>query len=187
MDQSAQRLRARARYVSVAAGVLLVGIAGYVGFARFVDSDQRIGAGVMALAAATGFAAFFSPCSFPLLLTFLARRADESRKTALAGALRVGAGTAFLLIVLAIVIVAGGSALAQVVEFDSTAGRGFRLLVGMLLIFLGLAQARLIKVRMRWRDQVASTAGRVLDPSKATNPARGDVMYGFGYLLAGFG
>lgn len=187
MDQSTKRLRARARYVAVAVGVLLVAIAGYVGFVRFVESDQGVGAGVIALAAATGFAAFFSPCSFPLLLTFLARRADESWKAALASALRVGAGAAFLLMILAIVIVAGGSALARLVEFDSTAGRGFRLLVGLLLIILGLAQARLINLRMRWRDRVASAAGRILDPSKATKPARSDVMYGFGYLLAGFG
>lgn len=187
MDQSAQRLRARARYVAVAAGVLLVALAGYLGFVRFVDSNQGIGAGVMALAAATGFAAFFSPCSFPLLLTFLARKADESWNAALASALRVGAGAAVLLMVLAMVLVAGGSALAQVVEFDSTAGRVFRLMVGVLLIFLGFAQARLINVEMAWRDRVASAAGRVLDPSRATNPARSDVMYGFGYLLAGFG
>lgn len=78
MDDIALRLRSRFRFAATALGVLVVGGAGYVGFVAFVESDREVGAGVMILAAATGFAAFFSPCSFPLLLTFLARRSDAS-------------------------------------------------------------------------------------------------------------
>ena len=42
-------------------------------------------------------------------------------------------------------------------------------------------------MRMRWLDGVAGASAQVFDPGRVTNPARSDVVYGFGYLLAGFG
>ena len=71
MDAQRARRRAQVRYSAMALGVLVAGLAGYVGFVAFVAADRAVAAGTMFLAAATGFAAFFSPCSFPLLLTFL--------------------------------------------------------------------------------------------------------------------
>ncbi len=102
-------------------------------------------------------------------------------------ALRVGAGAAALLGVLAVIIAGGGAALASVVEFDSVSGRVFRLAIGLVLIALGLRQAHLLGVRMRWIDGVAGSASRIFDSSSVSGRARGDVAYGFGYLLAGFG
>jgi len=40
---------------------------------------------------------------------------------------------------------------------------------------------------MRWRDRVAGRAAAIFDPSRFTRRARSDFVYGFGYLLAGFG
>ena len=102
-------------------------------------------------------------------------------------ALRVGAGAAALLGLLAVAMVAGGAALGRVVEFDSTSGRVFRLSIGLLLILFGLRQARLLGIRMRWLDRVAGSAARMTDPARVRNPAGADFAYGFGYLLAGFG
>lgn len=83
-----------ARFSAVTLGLVVVGVAGYIGFVAFGGSDPGVAGGVMVLAAGTGFAAFFSPCSFPLLLTFLARRSADSPGVALASALRMaGAGT----------------------------------------------------------------------------------------------
>ena len=187
MDELIARRRSRARFSAVVAGLVVVGVAGYVGFVAFVGSDPGVAAGVMVLAAATGFAAFFSPCSFPLLLTFLARRSTDSPAVALASALRVAGGAALLLAVLAAAIVFGGFAIGGIVQFDSTTGRVFRLFVGLLLVIFGLRQARLLPPRMRWLDRVAGFSARILDPGRVSHPVRSDVTYGFGYLLAGFG
>ena len=102
-------------------------------------------------------------------------------------ALRVGAGAVALLAVVAVVITLGGSAFATVVEFDSTPGRIFRIFIGAVLIVFGLRQSQLFEFRMRWLNPVATSAGRMFVSSRVPNQARGDVVYGFGYLLAGFG
>lgn len=187
MDETLARRRAQVRFATTAVGLIVVGVAGYAGFVAFVGSDQSLTAGVMVLAAGTGFAAFFSPCSFPLLLTFLTRRSGDSPRTALLSALRVAFGAALLLAVLATAIALGGAAIGRVVVFDSTAGRLFRVGIGLLLVLFGLRQARIWGLRMRWLDRVASASARRLDPDRASHPGRRDVLYGFGYLLAGFG
>lgn len=176
-----------ARFVATALGVLVVGVAGYVGFVAFVGSDREAAAGALVLASGTGFAAFFSPCSFPLLLTFLARRSEESKRTAMMSSLRVAGGAAILLGMVAVVVAAGGSALAGVVEFDSAAGRVFRFTVGLVLVVFGLRQANVMRRRMRWLDTIAGASGRLLDPTRVRSQTGRDLVYGFGYLLAGFG
>jgi cytochrome c biogenesis protein CcdA len=187
VDEQALLRRSRLRFGAVVLRVLVVGVAGYIGFVAFAGSEQGPATGVMVLGALTGFAAFFSPCSFPLLLTFLATRSTESRGEAALSALRVGAGAAALLAVIALAVAGGGTALASVVEFDSLSGRVFRLAVGLVLILLGLRQAHLLGLRMRWIDRVARSASRIFDSSSVSDRARGDIAYGFGYLLAGFG
>ena len=187
MDELTTRRRTLFRFVAVAIGLVLVGIAGYVGFVAFVGSAGSTATGVMVLAAGTGFAAFFSPCSFPLLLTFLARRSAESPTAAMASSLRVALGAGLLLLLIAVVIALGGSGLAAIVEFQSLGGRIFRLAIGVLLIVFGLRQARLWVFRMGWLDRVAATSARWLDPSRVAGAGRRDVLYGFGYFLAGFG
>jgi len=179
------RRRSMARFAVVVAGLLIVGVAGYIGFVAFVESDRSTGTFV--LAASTGFAAFFSPCSFPLLLTFLTRRADESVRSASTSALRVGVGAVSLLLVLAIPLAVFGDVVGTVVAFDRPVGRFFRATVGLALIVLGLRQARVLRVRMRGFDRLATWAASAFDPSRVASRRRSDFVYGFGYLLAGFG
>jgi cytochrome c biogenesis protein CcdA len=187
MDDVTARRRSRVRFAATAVGAFVVGLAGYSGFVAFVGSEQNVAAGVMVLAAGTGFAAFFSPCSFPLLVTFLTRRSADSSCAALLSALRVAAGAALLLAVVAATIALGGTALGDVIKFDSAAGRLFRFSVGLVLVLFGLRQARLAVLRMRWLDRIAGASARLFDPGQVSSPARRDVVYGFGYLLAGFG
>jgi cytochrome c biogenesis protein CcdA len=187
VDKTALRARSRIRFGATVVGMLVVGVAGYIGFVAFVGSGPEISAGVMVLAAATGFAAFFSPCSFPLLLTFLARKSTETRGAAILSAVRIGAGAVAFFGLMAVVMVLAGTAFGSVIGFDTTAGRIFRLMVGVLLIGFGLRQARLLRIEMRWLDRVAGTAGQAFDPSVHSSQARSDIVYGFGYLLAGFG
>ena len=96
-------------------------------------------------------------------------------------------GAALLLAVLAASIAFGGFAIGGIVEFDSSTGRMFRLFIGLLLVIFGLRQARFLGLRMEWLDRVAGSSARLLDPGRLSHPARSDVAYGFGYLLAGFG
>jgi cytochrome c biogenesis protein CcdA len=91
----------------------------------------------------------------------------------------------FALIGVATVI--AGASVGELLGFEEAPGRAFRLVLGGVLILLGLKQARLANIRMRWMDSFASGAGRRFDPSRASTRAGGDVLYGFGYLLAGFG
>lgn len=179
--------KTRVRFAANALGVLVVGMAGYLGFVSFAGTDRGIGTGVVALGAVTGFAAFFSPCSFPLLLTFLTRKSSESRSAAVISAFRVGIGAAALLASVAVAVAGGGTALTSIVAFDSVAGRVFRFAVGAMLVAFGLRQAQLVRFRMPWLDTVARSAGTTFAPSRVKSAALGDVVYGFGYLLAGFG
>ncbi len=186
-DQDVQRRRAGARLAVLAVGVMLVGIAGYVGFVVFTGSERGTGTGTLLLAAGTGFAAFFSPCAFPLMLTFLSRQAAGSPRSALASAAMVAAGAVTLFGLVAVLIGAGAGAIGGVLAFESGPGRVFRFAVGALLVVFGLRQARLVRIRMRWLDRVASTSARLFDPSRVTGGRSRDFVYGFGYLLAGFG
>src|ERR671911_3017045 len=71
----------RGRYWLLAAGLVLAGLAGYLGYVAFprFDLAAGVGAGLLVLAAAAGVASFFSPCSFPLLVTLLPREgADDA-------------------------------------------------------------------------------------------------------------
>lgn len=186
MDELTQRRRSQYRIVILALGLLVVGVAGYFGFSAFATSD-RGATGYLVLAALTGFASFFSPCSFPLLLTFLSRRSGEPGSSALLSALRVGMGALTMLAALGLILAAGGATFGRFLQFDQPAGRTFRLIVGGFLIFLGLRQTRLIVIRMLWLDRFASSASGWFDPSKPGLQRNSDFLYGFGYLLAGFG
>ncbi|MEX1208117.1 MAG: cytochrome c biogenesis protein CcdA [Acidimicrobiia bacterium] len=176
--------RARARYLIIALGLMIVGFFGYLGFR--VIATGGVSAGSVGLGAATGFAAFFSPCSFPLLLTFLTKRSGESAPESVASAARVAIGVAVLLAIIATGVVFLGEAVAKVVAFDQPAGRTFRALVGVVLVVFGLHQAHLMRTRFRMFDKVASVAAAAFEP-RSKRRWVSDVTYGFGYLLAGFG
>ncbi len=179
--------RARARLLVVTAGVALTGMAGWAG-SSLVGSDGRaVAAGTMALAVATGFTAFFSPCSFPMMLTFLTRRSAETGPALAAGAVRVGLGAGALLGTVGLLAMAGGEAIARVLGFDQPAGRAFRVAVGLLLVVLGLRQAGWLHGRLRWMDRLAAAAATRLDPSRRATRWAADVAYGFAYPLVGFG
>ena len=182
--------RSRLRWIVVSFGLVLVGIGGYLGFKAFVESGSigGLGAGLVGLAVATGFAAFFSPCSFPLLLTFLVRQYETgSRKAVLISALRVGLGAVTFLALLGVVLALAGEGLAGLIGFDTLSGRIFRAALGLFLLVLGLRQANLIKARFGVFDSVAGMAARIFDTSNLENQTQRDFVYGFGYLLAGFG
>jgi cytochrome c biogenesis protein CcdA len=196
------------RYFLLAAGVVILALAGYSGYVLYprFDLPAVTGVGLLLLAAAAGLAAFFSPCSFPLLVTLLARQTggqrqrEEGRRekeegrgqpaawpVALRFALAFSLGVTLFLILAGGLIALGGGHLFAGVTFTSAAGRTIRAVVGAGLLVLGLAQVGVIRLPF---DRIA-VAASPLWPKRSQLQQRpslwGYTLYGFGYLLAGFG
>ena len=181
-----------ARFVLLAVAVAAVALAGYSGYALFPRFDLPAveGAAVLGLAAAAGVAAFFSPCSFPLLLGLLGRNASArgersgSRPFVFGGALAAGAG-GFLLLA-GLLIAAGGGAVVEQVTFDSTAGITLRAIVGVLLVGLGLVQMGAMPTPFHAVESAARPLLRRQARLRRERPVAGYGLFGFGYVLAGF-
>jgi len=183
-------------YVLLALVVLLLTLAGYIGYVVYprFELASVTGSGLLVLASAAGVASFFSPCSFPLLLTLLARetgREDGEVRTPLgralgfAAALSLGA-TTFLLLAGAATALGGGSLFARV-TFASTAGRIIRLVVGTFLVLLGLVQVGVIPMSFHGVEQLARPILKEQARTRREHPTRAFFVFGFGYLIAGFG
>lgn len=181
------------RYAGLAVLVLFVALLGFVGFVTYLKLDVAsfAGSGLLFLAIAAGVASFFSPCSFPLLVTLLAREtgAEEAERAgprrALGFATALALGVSLFLLLLGGAIAGGAGPWVQKVTFTSTPGRILRVVVGGFLILLGLAQMR------GWRFGFADRLQRPLLRAQAglrrSSPKLGFGLFGFGYVLAGFG
>lgn len=190
-----ERSRDLIRYALLSAAVGIAAVGGYVGYVLFprFDLPAVTGAGTLLLAAAAGFAAFFSPCSFPLLATLLARHAGREgaarhrlgRAAGFAAALAVGA-TVFVLAV-GVLFALGGRSLAGAVTFTSTAGRTIRIVVGVLLVVLGAAQADKLAISFRRFEPAIHGELKRQARFRRRHPVAGTAVFGFGYLAAGFG
>ena len=134
---------------------LVVALAGYVGYVVYprVHLPAVTGSALMLLAAAAGIASFFSPCSFPLLLSILARapgiESGRGRTGAVVYAGALAVGTAAFLLLAGFVIALAGTALFAGITFTSTAGRLIRTIVGLVLILLGLVQLNRVPFEFR--------------------------------------
>jgi cytochrome c biogenesis protein CcdA len=175
------------------AAVALLGYLGYLFYPRF-DLPAGTGATLLVLAAGAGIASFFSPCSFPLLLSMLTRplaaeaegQGRPFRKAALfAAGLSVGASAFVVLVGLA--IAAGASTYFDDVTFTSTAGITIRIVVGVLLITLGLIQLGVLPISFRRFEPAMHGYLRRQAQVRRRRPLVGFTLFGFGYLLAGFG
>ena len=184
----------RSRYLILVVSVVVVAVAGFVGYVVYPRFDLPAvdGLGLLGLAAAAGVASFFSPCSFPLLVTLLARQAVDDaeagkrgRPAVFGGSLALGAA-AFMLLA-GVVIAAGGEALFAGVTFTSTAGITIRVVVGVLLVLLGLIQLGAIPLSMHAVSGFAQPLLRSQARLRRERPVAGFAVFGFGYVLAGFG
>lgn len=174
--------------------VTMAAIAGYGGFrlAAGLDLGAEAGAGMVALAAVTGFAVFFSPCSFPLVLGLLAgsdraAAAGQRRRDAVATALAMGAGAAVFLLLTGVGVGLVGEGIAQSVGFNTVGGRILRATVAGILVISGLVQLGMVSVPL-WRvTQLARPIDRRRIGLADRHPHRAHMLYGFGFILAGFG
>lgn len=183
--------RARGRLLLITGLAVLLagaGYAGYVVYPRF-DLPGSEGAGLLVLATGAGVASFFSPCAFPLMVTFLARSAEGgggSGRRVLTSALAVSVGAVLFLTLVGGAIALGAGALIESVTFDSAVGRGIRFVVGGLLVVLGLRQSGVLSLPIPGLVGIAEGfaegggGGRVRAWGRAA-------AFGFVYLVAGFG
>lgn len=184
----------RTWYLILVVAVVVVAVAGYVGYAVYprFDLPAAEGLGLLGLAAAAGVASFFSPCSFPLLVTLLARQAVDdaeegrSARPAVFGS-SLALGAAVFMLLAGLVVAVGGEALFAGVTFTSTAGITIRVVVGALLVSLGLIQLGVIPVSMHAVSRVAQPLLRTQARMRRERPVAGFAVFGFGYVLAGFG
>jgi cytochrome c biogenesis protein CcdA len=189
-------IRRRYGYVLLTAATAVVAVLGYLGYVFYPRFDLPAGTGatLLVLAAGAGIASFFSPCSFPLLLSMLARpigaeakaQGRPFRKAALfATGLSIGA-SAFLVLA-GLAIAAGASTYFDDVTFTSTAGITIRIAVGVLLIALGLIQLEVLPISFRRFEPAMHGYLRRQAQMRRRRPVVGFTLFGFGYLLAGFG
>lgn len=175
---------------ALAVVIALAGYAGYVLYPRF-DLPPVEGLGLLGLAAASGVASFFSPCSFPLLVTLLAGRSANNQAGGSPGPTVFGAslalGAALFIAVVGVVIAIGGEALFGGVTFASTPGRIIRLITGTVLVVLGLSQAGILGFSMYGISRLLQprAGNRIGRQPEAAWPRF--TIFGFGYVLAGFG
>lgn len=183
-----------ARYAVQVAAIAVIALAGSVGYMLYprFDLPPVQGAGLLALGAAAGFASFFSPCSFPLLLGLLGRhaaagtpRGEATRPGVLAGAL--AAGAAVFLLFVGFVIALGGRALFAGVTFTSLVGITIRAAVGGLLVLLGLIQAGVLPFSLHAVSRAATPLTRRQARLARKRPIIGLAAFGCGYVVAGFG
>ncbi|MCB9434872.1 MAG: hypothetical protein H6668_23170, partial [Ardenticatenaceae bacterium] len=120
------------QYPLFVAGLLLLALTGYVGYVLYprFDLSAATGVSLLALAALAGVASLFSPCSFPLLMTLLAREAgsdnDRSPTRPLRFSAAFAAGAVLFLLLSGAAIAFGAAPLFARVTFTSSAGRILR-------------------------------------------------------------
>lgn len=186
-EQGSTSRRRYALLVAVTAAVAVAGYAGYVLYPRF-DLPPATGASLLLLSAAAGIASFFSPCSFPLAVTLLARETSpggQMRLTRLT--LWLGFGALVFLVLAGVLIAAGAGVFFKQVTFTSTAGITIRAVVGALLILFGLIQLNVLPVSLLAIEDAAKPLLARQARLRRERPAVAFGLFGFGYLLAGFG
>jgi cytochrome c biogenesis protein CcdA len=178
----------RYSYLLLALGVLLLAAAGYTGYVLYprFGLPPVAGVGLLALAAAAGIASLFSPCSFPLLMTLLAREAAE-RGRLIRSAVAFTAGMALFLLLTGLALALGAGEWISAVTFTSTAGRLLRLVVGLVLIGFGLWQVQGKSLTFLWLNRALQPLWTKQAQLRRRQTTVSYGLYGFGYTLAGFG
>jgi cytochrome c biogenesis protein CcdA len=178
----------RSSFLLLVLSVLLLAVAGYTGYILYprFDLPPATGVSLLALAAAAGIASLFSPCSFPLLMTLLAREAVEHGRL-IRTAIAFTAGMTLFLLLAGLTLALGAGRWISAVTFTSSAGRLLRLTVGLALISFGLWPVQGKSWMFPWLNQVLQPLWTKQAQLRRRQSSLSYGLYGFGYILAGFG
>jgi len=174
--------------------ILILAFIGYIGYTLYprFNLPPATGLSLSILAVSAAIASFFTPCSFPLLTTLLARSVHtDQRNKSLLRALRYGlalalGASAFLLLVGAGIALGGGTLFTQV-TFVSAAGRILRVIVGGVLILLGIIQLGYLVFPFDKFTSVVTPIRKLQIRIRDEHPMGGFFLFGFAYILTGFG
>lgn len=177
------------RYLMLIGVVLLLAFTGYMAYVQYprFALPTSTGGGLLLLAIIAGLASLFSPCSFPLLITLLAREAStQSRRSLFRIALAFTLGIMLFLIMIGITLTLGAGQFISRFTFASTAGRFLRLVVGLILIGFGLWQIRGRSLNFVWLTRLLQPLWHTQSRLQRQKTTWSYGLYGFGYILAGF-
>lgn len=183
-------MAAAKRYAVLAVATAAVAVAGYAGYVLYprFDLPAVTGTSLLTLAAAAGIASFFSPCSFPLAVTLLARETTPGQRRRLTRlTLWLGLGALLFLVLTGALIAAGAGSFFKHVTFTSLPGIAIRAIVGSLLVLFGLIQLNVLPVSFLAVEDSARPLLARQARLRRDRPALAFGLFGFGYLLAGFG
>ena len=183
-------------YAFAALGIVIASLAGYLGYVLYprFDLPSVTVAGLFVLAAGAGVASFFSPCSFPLLLALFGRSPAQERsghrpswRQTLPFAIALSVGATIFLVVIGTVIAVAGAQVFEGVVFTSTEGIILRSVIGTILIILGLVQFGLIRLPLPPVQELVDPLVNSVRQQKDSARLGRVSLFGFGYLVAGFG
>ena len=182
-------------YLLLSIGIMAVALAGYRVFVAYLQAPLPSAAGIslLVLAATAGFASLFSPCSFPLLITLLSREAVDtagattSRRRLIRFAVIFSVGAVIFLLLTGAAMSVGAAPIVARITFTSPAGRLLRLFTGLVLIGFGWWQWRGRSLNAGWLNYLLQPWWRAEARLRHQRPTMRVGLYGFSYILAGFG
>ncbi|MFQ5950993.1 MAG: cytochrome c biogenesis CcdA family protein [Candidatus Geothermarchaeales archaeon] len=181
--------------VGIALAIAAIVAAGYLAFVAFVQgSVPSAGAvGLMLFSVVAGVAAFFNPCAFPVLPSYLKYHATAGAGTNAGGGRVLSSGGYAALGVISFNLILGlligvlgsafGSSFALTGDEPNLWVRLFRGGVGSALVILGLSHFTGRGVSFGF----LAGLGHRFTATSGANPVRGLFTYGFGYNAIGIG
>lgn len=172
--------------------VLTLAFIGYTLLYPRFNLPPATGASLSILAVSAAVASFFTPCSFPLLTTLLTRSIHTDQKNRTVGrAIRYGLGLALgasvFLSLVGVGIALGAGTLFAKVTFTSQIGRILRMITGGILILLGVIQLGYLSAPFDKFTSVVTPLRKLHIRIRDDHPMVGFFIFGFAYILAGFG
>ena len=170
--------------------MLLMAMIGYGSFVLYphLPLPTSAGSGLILLAMMAGMGSLFSPCSFPLLVTLLAREAGtQSKRSLIHSAIAFTIGAMLFLILVGITLALGSGSTISQFTFNSPSGRLLRVIVGTILIGFGVWQVRGKSLTFAWLNRSLQPLWNQQARLRRRKNSLSYGLYGFGYILAGFG
>ncbi len=178
------------RLLVIGVVIALLGYATYALYPRF-SLAETTGLSLFILSIAAGFASYFSPCSFSLMIALIGRFSKSNNQISVHASLRtaitIAIGSSVFFLISGVILVMGGDVLFRSVTFDSLVGRLIRLITGTILIIFGLMQLGKLSNPLTTVTRIASPLMRFQARQRNEKPILGMIVFGFAYPMAGFG